>query len=547
MLKPMRGTGRYHPGCRRHAYRTAAVPGNPDSGMSRRKHQIDAAFQQVQRLHSAGRLAEAEAGYRQILAAAPAHPDTLHMLGVLALQTGHPGPALGYVERAIALAPSVAIYHVNRASALLALQRATEAEAACRQALRLKRNSAEAYQTLGHALSDLGRPLEAADAYREALRLNPSLPDLHNSLGLVLHEASRLAEAVEMLRTALRKTPGDPAVASNLAGALKDLGRLDEAEALYRDLLQRNPNDALAHYNLGLLLLVAGRFEEAWPEWEWRFRADPALAQRFDRPLWAGGPLEGRTLLVHAEQGMGDMLQFARYVPRLPKDGRVVLEVHRPLVPLLRQLQGVAEVVGIGDPLPSHDLRVPMMSLPFALGLTRASDIPSSVPYLAADPVRVARWRERVAVLPGRRVGLAWAGNPERMRMDRRRSVNWEMLAPLAAVPGVSLVSLQKGPAASQSPSGVIANWTEELADFSDTAALIEALDLVISVDTAVLHMTGALGKPVWLLNRFDTCWRWETGCEDSRWYPTLRQFRQPEPGSWEPVIARVRSELARG
>ncbi|MDR3539330.1 MAG: tetratricopeptide repeat-containing glycosyltransferase family protein [Acetobacteraceae bacterium] len=513
--------------------------------MSKRKHQVDAAFQHAQRLHAAGRLPEAEQGYRQILAAAPLHADTLHMLGVLALQTGHPAPALTYIERAIAQASSVALYHVNRASALLALQRPGDAEAACREALRLKRNSAEAQQTLGHALSDIGRPEQAAAAYREALRLNPRLPALHNNLGLVLHEASRLDEAVEALRIAVRQAPQDTGAISNLAGVLKDAGRLEEAESLYRALLQRNPNDAAAHYNLGVMLLVAGRFEQAWPEWEWRFRADPALAHRFTQPSWTGGPLGGRTLLVHAEQGIGDMVQFSRYVPLLPRDGRVVLEVHPPLVPLLRQLDGVAEVVAIGDPLPAHDLRCPMMSLPLALGLTRAADIPASVPYLKPDPARVTAWRERLAALPGRRVGVVWAGNPERMRMDRRRSLNATALAPLAAVPGVSLVSLQKGPAAAQLPPGAMTDWTADLADFVDTAALIEALDLVIAVDTAVLHVAGALGKPVWLLNRFDTCWRWELGCDDSRWYPTLRQFRQTEPGVWDDVVVRVCEALA--
>lgn len=513
--------------------------------MSKRRHQIDAAFQQVQRLHAAGRLPEAEQGYRQILAAAPLHADTLHMLGVLALQTGHPDPALSYIERAIAQSPSAAIYHVNRANALLALGRAAEAEAACRHALRLKRNSAEAQQTLGHALSDMGQPERAAEAYREALRLNQALPDLHNNLGLALHEASRLEEAVDALRNALRRSPQDVGAASNLAGVLKDIGQLDEAESLYRDLLRRNPDDALAHYNLGLMLLVAGRYEEAWPEWEWRFRADPALAQRFTRPLWTGGPLAGRTLLVHAEQGIGDMVQFCRYVPLLPRDGRVVLEVHKPLTGLLRQLDGVAEVVAIGDPLPAHDLRCPMMSLPLALGLRRATDIPSTVPYLRADPARVAAWRARVADLPGRRVGVVWAGNPERMRMDRRRSVTVAALAPLAAVPGVSLVSLQKGPAAGQLPPGMMADWTGDLDDFTATAALIETLDLVIGVDTAVLHVAGALGKPAWLLNRYDTCWRWELGCTDSRWYPTLRQFRQTVPGVWDDVVARVCAALA--
>ncbi|MBN8902855.1 MAG: hypothetical protein J0H57_17645, partial [Rhodospirillales bacterium] len=275
------------------------------------------------------------------------------------------------------------------------------------------------------------------------------------------------------------------------------------------------------------------------------FRADPTLAERRGAPLWTGEPLAGRTLPVHAEQGMGDMVQFARYLPHLPRDGHVILEVHPPLVRLLRQMPGVDAVLGIGEALPAYDLRIPMMSLPLALGLTGAEDVSATIPYLRADPDRSAAWRARPDALPGRRVGVVWAGNPERMRMDRRRSVPAALLAPLAAIPGVSLVSLQKGPAAADAgAAGVAVDWTEELTDFTDTAALIAALDLVIGVDTAVIHVAGALGRPVWLLNRFDTCWRWERNCTDSRWYPTLRQFRQATPGDWSAVVAEVAAAL---
>ncbi len=539
--------------------------------MSKRSQALDTAYQSVVRLQAAGRLAEAAQGCRRILDAAPGHADSMHMLGVLALQTGRPADALAYFGAAIERSSRSALYHANRANALLALGRAAEAEAACRDALRHQPAAAEAWATLGHALSDQARAPEAVAAYREALRRNPRLPDLHTALGLALHDMARLEDAADALAEAARRAPGDPVAENNLASVLKDLGRLDEAEARYRAVLVRAPGDVLTHFNLGILLLLAGRTAEAWPEWDWRFRAEPATDRHLSGAEWQGEPLAGRTLLVHAEQGIGDMLQFARFVPLLPRDGRVILEVHAPLVRLLEQLPGVAQVVPLGAPLPRFDLRCAMMSLPGRLPIAATADRAVVPPYLAPDPAAVAAWRARLAGLPGRRVGLVWAGNPERFRMDRRRSVPPALLAPLAAVPGISWISLQKpaptlwpfteGPADGGRADGAAPDVSSppnhdgppvprlfdpsaELADFADTAALVAALDLVIGVDTAVVHLAGALGRPVWLLNRFDTDWRWGRDRVDSPWYPTLRQFRQPHAGDWESVIAAVAAAL---
>ena len=505
--------------------------------MSKRKHQINAYFQQGDQLHRMGRLAEAERVYREILSVMPNHAESLHRLGVIALQTGHHADALTLLDRAIAAAPREAGAHANRAAALLGLGRASDAVAAAQAALRHKRNSAEAHHVLGHALLELGRVDDAIGAYRQALQHDPRLPEIRNDLGLALADASRLAEAADVLGAALRATPGDDMVRVNLASVLKEAGRLPDAEAMYRDLLTRHPRDPRLHFNLGVLLLLAGRFEEGWTEWEWRFQAEPGLCPTYPQPLWSGGPLHGRTLLVHAEQGLGDMIQFCRYLPLLPRNGTVIVRVQPPLVSLLREF---GTVVADSDPIPSADLRVPMMSLPLELGLTHAADIPATVPYLRGDPAATAGWQARLADRPGLRVGLAWAGNPGRARMDRRRSVAVERLAPLATIPGVHFVSLQKGTAAPD----WMEDWTGALTDFADTAALIQALDLVISVDTAVAHLAGALGKPVWLLNRADTCWRWQLGRDDSPWYPTLRQFRQATPGVWDDPIAAMTDAL---
>lgn len=517
--------------------------------MSRRKHQIEALFQQAVRLHQSGRLADAEPIYRQVLAAAPAHADALQMLGVMAMQAGNPRTAIELCDRAIQIRPDVAIYHVNRAGALLALGQPAAALAGSQTAIRLRRTCAEAYQTLGHSLSDLGRPEDAATAYREALRLKPDLPGLHGNLGLALQEASDLDAAETVLREAVRRAPGDLIEQANLAGVVKSLGRLEEAEAIYRAALRRQPDSALLHYNLGVLELLAGRFAEGWEEWEWRWQANGIPRRRLTGQQWRGEPLDGRTLLVHAEQGLGDTIQFCRFVPRAGLGGRVILEVQASLARLLTQLPGASQVVAAGAALPPYDLYCPLLSLPRALGMTGLEDIPGPSPYLRADPASVEKWQGRMAGLEGLRVGLVWAGNALDIRLDHRRSLTAERLLGATSVPGLVLVSLQKGDAGAQLKAtglgSAVHDWTEELHDFADTAALVEALDLVISVDTAVVHLAGALGKPVWLLNRFDTCWRWLLGRDDSPWYPTLRQFRQPRAGDWESVLAGVRAALA--
>jgi hypothetical protein len=310
--------------------------------------------------------------------------------------------------------------------------------------------------------------------------------------------------------------------------------------------VSQRPDYADAHFNLAASLLLVGQFDEGWREYEWRWKQEkkkPHL-RGFSQPLWDGGDIGDRILLLHAEQGLGDTLQFCRYVPAIAAGRRVVLEVQRPLVPLLAGLPGLERIVAQGDPLPPFDLHCPLLSLPLVLGTTLET-IPGQTPYLRADPQRTAAWRERVGQLDGLKVGLVWAGN-QAMSGDRRRSARLELFSELADLPGVSFVSLQKGPAASQSPpSGLILHdWTDDLQDFGETAALIEALDLVIGVDTAVVHLAGALGRPVWLLNRFDRCWRWLLNRDDSPWYPTLRQFRQSQPGDWRGVLREVRAEL---
>jgi hypothetical protein len=392
------------------------------------------------------------------------------------------------------------------------------------------------------------------DRYLAALRVQPDLAEAHNNLGITLRHFGRFDEAVASCRAALARRPQSPEAHNNLAMALRDLGRLAEAEACCRQALALRPDYAGAHANLSAIMLLAGRLREGWAEYEWRWKVGKELVPRpFAQPRWTGGALGDRVLLVHAEQGFGDTLQFCRYVPLIASGARVVLEVQQPLLRLLSGLGGVEKVVAHGEPLPPFDLHCPMLSLPHAFATT-LDDVPSRVPYLSADPAQAAIWRQRLAHLPGLRVGVAWTGNPRPFHpaanaIDRRRSIPFERFMRLLDLPGINFVSLQKGEPADRAarlPPGIaLHDWMHELDDFADTAALVEALDLVVTVDTSIVHLAGALAKPVWLLNRFDTCWRWLLDRTDSAWYPTIRQFRQPRPGDWDTVLAAVRAALA--
>jgi len=488
------------------------------------------------------------------LAIKPNHPEACYNLGVVLKDLGRPAEAEASYREALRLRPAYPEAHNNLGLALSDLGRLAEAQASYREALRLRPDYAKAHYNLGVVLRDLGHPAEAEASYREALRLRPDYPEAHSNLGNVLSDLGRLAEAEASYREALRLLPDSPATHDNLGGALSALGRPAEALACYERALAMRPDDARAHFGRAGLLLLRGAYAEGWREYEWRWRgstAEEIELRRFAEPQWRGEDVAGKTVLLHAEQGFGDTLQFCRYASLVGATARVILEVQPPLVRICSSLAGVAQVVARGEPLPAFDLHCPLLSLPLAVGTT-LDTIPSGAPYLAADPELVAGWRERLAGLGGLRVGLVWAGSrqlgPEWTAIDRRRSIALAMMAPLGAVSGVSLVSLQKGEPAAQGANAALDlalhDFTADLHDFADTAALIEVLDLVISVDTSVAHLAGALGKPIWLLNRFDTCWRWLLDRDDSPWYPQLRQFRQPGPGDWTSVMLAVRGAL---
>ncbi len=362
---------------------------------------------------------------------------------------------------------------------------------------------------------------------------------------LRLQQRGAFGQAEARYRRALAAMPATPELHNNLGVTLCALGRSGEAVASFRRAVALQPGYADAHVNLGMALLTQGALAEGWREYEWRWRMAAYARERstLTTPRWRGEAGNGR-LLLHAEQGAGDTLQFCRFAPLAAARGwRVTLSAPASLVRLLRGAPGVAEVVEQGDARPPHDRHCPLPSLPFALGLDAA---PALAAYLRADPALAGDWRGRLSATAtgGLRVGLAWAGSPL-LPADARRSLPPVRLARLAGLGRVRLVSLQKGGPAAPAALGLI-DHTAALHDFADTAALVANLDLVVSVDSAVAHLAAAMGKPVWLLDRFDHCWRWIAGRLDSPWYPTLRIYRQPRPGDWDAVLVAVARDLGR-
>ncbi len=505
--------------------------------MSKRSQQIDAFFRQGQHFHVAGRLAEAEQVYRQVIAAAPRHAEALHALGALALQSGNAAVADSLLVQAIGLKPA-ADFQLTRANALLALGRAGDAAEVARTVLRARPNSAEAHQLLGHALADSQQPEQALEAYRTALRLKPGLSDIRNNLGMALRMAGRLEEA----EAEFRQAPPAPEVLVNLSSVQKEQGAFADAEATLRQALLMAPDNPVLRYNWALLMLLLNRTEEAAAGWEDRFRSGAIPPRPFRQPQWLGEPLGSRTLLVHTEQGLGDVIHFARYLPAIP--GNVVFEAPPKLMRLLGSNTAMPPMIPLGTAPPRADTVIPLLSLPVRTGI-----VPAQPPYLFAEPDRIAAWKDRIGA-SGFRIGINWQGFSGRFE-DKGRSMPLREFAPLAAVPGVRLISLQKGEGEEQiAAAGFPVERLPGLDDgpdaFLDTAAVMMALDLVVTSDTSVAHLAGALGRPVWVALRRVPDWRWLLDRSDSPWYPTMRLFRQETDGDWAWVFAAMAGALPR-
>ncbi len=430
-----------------------------------------------------------------------------------------------------------------------------EAVAAYATVLRLNPDHKECYNNLGVALHAQGKFQAAVAAYCRALAFSPNDAGTHSNMGNALRALGRFAEAEACHRRAIDLNPAFTEAVYNLGIVLKDQCRIDQAVACFGKVPEENPDHADAHWDRALAWLVDGEFEHGWPEYEWRWHLKEVTPRDFAEPLWTGEHLDGRTILLHAEQGMGDSIQFARYVPLVAAaGGQVVLECQPLLCRLFETLDGVAEIVPAGQSLPAFDVQAPVLSLPNILG-TRMDTIPADIPYLAANQDLARKIHSNLERFSGGlKVGLVWAGKPSH-KNDRNRSIGFKPFVGLLAMSQISFFSLQVGPRAEDMREagcdGLAHDLSGVIKDFADSAAIIEALDLLITVDTAPAHLAGALGKPVWVLLPHIPDWRWLLERDDSPWYPSMRLFRQEQPGRWgnafRGVVAALKEMTAAG
>ena len=475
-------------------------------------------------------------------------PDVLRNLGVGLLKLGNSEEAAAVLASYLDGQPDDATAHVAHGDAFMALGKRTEAEASYRRVTAIDSTNATAHMQLGNALFELDRMAPALAAYDEAIVCDPDGAKAHFNRGNVLFFLERFDEAEAAFRRALAIDPHAVSASTNLANMLLDLGQYDDALAAFDHCVEIDPNGIGARFNRALLLLRLGRFDEAWPEYEWRWHQAKVKRRSFRQPEWDGNTGPDTTLLLWAEQGLGDAVQFVRYAPLVrQRVGRLVVECLPTVAGLVGTVDGVDAVVHKGTSLPEFDVQCPLLSLPRVLR-TELETIPGGVPYLRAPAAR-----GEVTELIGHRapgtlaVGLAWAGRKGFMR-DKSRSMRLDDLAPLAAIDGIAWFGLQKSET-SDSAGAPIADFPlVDLARFDrslgDAAATIMHLDLVISVDTSIVHVAGALGRPVWILLSHVADWRWLTERDDSPWYPTMRLFRQRRRGDWSDVVAAVEREL---
>jgi tetratricopeptide (TPR) repeat protein len=519
--------------------------------------------------------------YEAVLAQDPGNRGALHRLSVLRLKRGAFEDAVGLLERLIECDPNSSDAHNNLGAALQGLKRSAEAVPHLEKAIELEPNRPEAYYNLGLAQQSLGRLVEARECCERAIALRPDYAEANNTLAVLL-APNDPERALACFGRAIAARPAYADAHNNMGIVLQGLGRYEEALASYRQALAIKPDHADAHNNLGLALRSLNRHEEAiacfeiaqaikpdhvdgqlgeglvrlalgdyatgWKKYAWRHLTASFShgKKRPPQPLWLGNwDISGKTILLHGEQGLGDTIMFARYVPLVAQRGaKVILAVQRPLAALMATLKGASVVRGQGEPVPPFDGFCPLPTLPLAFR-TSVETIPATVPYLSAPADRLAKWRPIMEALPRPRIGLMWAGAVSPIY---RRSIPLRLLLPLLELRAFSFVALQKEVPAEDAPllqgTPMAAFLGERQADLADAAAMIAMLDLVITIDTSIAHVAGATGKPTWVLLPFSADWRWLVGRDNSPWYPSARLFRQPVPGDWASVVTQVEAAL---
>jgi tetratricopeptide (TPR) repeat protein len=500
-------------------------------------------------LLAAGRLDEGAAAMREVLRLRPDHVKTRNDLGVVLASGGHLDEAAECFRKVLEQRADYGPAHNNLGNVLDQQGKVGEAMNCFRDAVRTSPKLVQAHNNLANSLKTQGRIDEAIVQYRQGLQVDPNFAEIHYNLGLTLQSVGRLDEAREHFSRAVDLRPADPTFQVGLGSLLMDDGLLDDAMARFDAALRADPNCAPAEYFRATIHLARGQFEPGLAQYESRLRCANFMVHILPKPAWTGGPLEGRKLLIHAEQGLGDTLQFIRYVKQLPPlDGNVVVAVQEQLLPVLTA-SGFANLASAGEMPTDYDVQVPLLSLP-RIFHTRLDTIPHDVPYLEPEPARAESWRRRLDQLPGFKIGIVWQGRPS-ARADRMRSIQLECFAPLAAA-GARLIGLQKGPGSEQLAElngkfDVLDLGRELDSDgaFLDTAAVMRGLDLVVTSDTAPAHLAGGLGVRVWVALSAAPEWRWLLDRDDSPWYPTMRLFRQDRRRDWDTVFEAMARELA--
>jgi tetratricopeptide (TPR) repeat protein len=498
-------------------------------------------------LGTLGRNQEAMECYREAFRLRPGAPEAPVNMAALCLREHREAEAEEWARLALTLRPGLTQALSNLSIALLNQQRYAEAERFAREAVAQAPEAEHLYSNLASILLQQKRWDEAEQACRRALGLRPVYPEAALNLGAVLEAGDRFEEAAAEYQAAIEMQPQYADAWANLGTVRQAQGRHEEARACFDEALRLAPGHAKAHFCRSLGILADGCLEEGFAEYEWRWKTLRDAPRANSRLEWNGEALAGRTILLSAEQGLGDTIQFARYVPLVAgRGGRVIVESQPGAVPVVRSVGGVAQVITVNDPLPDFDVRASLMSLP-RIFQTSLATIPNRVPYVSFDQALAARVQKELGARRGVRIGLAWYGNPENAG-DRRRSMPIGALVPLRAVPDVEWFNLHAGETA-RAQARPCGGWVREILSdaggLPELAALMSCLDLIVTVDTMPAHLAGALGRPVWNLLCHAPDWRWLKDRDDTPWYPTMRLFRQAQPGDWAAVIERVIQALS--
>jgi tetratricopeptide (TPR) repeat protein len=493
-----------------------------------------------------GDKALARSCYERLVQLCPEQPEIFEQLAAVHEQSGDYEPAARCYQKALLLKPGDGDLQKKLAGTLCQAGEHQQALRILEHALLQAPGDWSLYSEAGRVLTELGQWQLAVQMLQKALSINADAAEAFCNLGYFFFSNRDLRAAIESYRHALELDPGMISAYSYLGVALQELGDLAQALDCFCRARQLQPGDAQHTFNISTIHLLQGDYARGWPEYEARWSIPGRDRRDFCQPQWKGEPLQGERILVHAEQGLGDTMQFVRYLPLIvARGGQVILEVQPRLRRFLSGVNGAVQVISRGDPLPDYAWHCPLLSLPLALQTDMAS-IPSDVPYLHADGAKVGRWKQRLAS-NGLRIGLCWNGSPLRRR-NMWRSIPLELLAPLLRIEGTTFYSLQMGEPAKEMaavPDAVhIVDLSGEQEDFDDAAAIVANLDLTITIDTSIAHLAGAMGKPVWVMLNNTPDWRWSLNREDSLWYPTARLFRQTAPGEWQPVVNRVQEEL---